>query len=148
MTFEWRRFQDLDLETLYRLLQQRSDVFVLEQQSLYRDLDGRDQAALHLLCWEEEELLGSLRVEPAGSRRQEAVIGRVVVEPSARGRGLGREMLQEALHKIRQEQGGVAVFLSAQTAQQAFYQSFGFKVVSAPYDDGGIDHVDMLMSAS
>jgi ElaA protein len=148
MTFDWRRFQDLELETLYRLLQQRSDVFVLEQQSLYRDLDGRDQAALHLLYWEEGSLLGSLRVELAGSHRAEAVIGRVVLEPAARGRGLGRAMLQEALRKIEAEQGRVPVFLGAQTAQRAFYESFGFKAVSAPYDDGGIEHLDMLLSPS
>jgi ElaA protein len=147
MKLEWRRFPDFELETLYRLLQLRSDVFVLEQQSLYRDLDGRDQEALHLLCWEEGELLGSLRVEPAGLRREEAVIGRVVLTPSARGRGLGRGLMQAALEKIAGEQGPVPVFLGAQTAQQRFYESLGFRPVSGVYDDGGIPHLDMRRDA-
>jgi len=139
----WRQFQELDGETLYRLLQLRSDVFVLEQQSLYRDIDGRDQAALHLLCLEEGALTGALRVEAPGNARPEATIGRVVVAPEARGGGLGRKMMVEAMERITLTWGAVPVLLGAQAVQQGFYEGLGFRVCSEPYDDGGIAHIDM-----
>ena len=143
MQLSWRQFHELDLETLYGLLQLRSDVFVLEQQSLYRDIDGRDQAAHHLLCLEQGTLIGSLRVEEPGRIRPEATIGRVVVSASARGRGLGREMMTEALGYILGNWGACPVLLGAQSVQQGFYESLGFRVCSEPYDDGGIPHIDM-----
>lgn len=146
MDLVWRRFREFDLDSLYALLQLRSDVFVLEQQSLYRDLDDRDQAARHLLCLEAERLIASLRVEAPGSVRAEATIGRVVVAPSARGRGLGRRMMEEALGLIAAEWGAATpVLLGAQSEQQGFYAGFGFTPCSEPYDDGGIAHVDMRL---
>ncbi len=147
LDFTWHRFDELDGQTLYRLLQLRSDVFVLEQQSLYRDLDDRDQAALHLLGREGAALIASLRIEVPGGVRPEATIGRVVVAPEGRGRGLGRTLMAQALARIGEEWGAAYVVLGAQAVQQGFYESFGFEVCSQPYDDGGIPHVDMRRRA-
>ena len=146
MEFAWRRFGDIDPGTLYAILQLRADVFVLEQQSLYRDLDGRDQAAHHLIISDDGTLCGYLRVEGPGMSREDAVIGRVVFPPEARGKGLGRQAMREALAHIGREWGAAPVVLGAQCAQQGFYESLGFEVISETYDDGGIDHVDMRFS--
>lgn len=138
----WRAYDELERGELYAVLMLRADVFVLEQRSIYRDIDGADADSLHLLLKEEGgRLLGTLRLswEEDGS----VVIGRVALRPDARGKGWGARMMASALAAVQQHAGEVPVFLSAQSVQEGFYRKFGFKRVSEPYDDAGIMHIDM-----
>ncbi len=116
-------------------------MFVLEQRSFFRDLDGRDADARHLRALEGGALAGALRLLPAGPGA--ARVGRVVVAERFRGRGLGRVLMAEALAEHRRLSGGAPVDVSAQVQLRAFYETLGFRAVSEPYDDDGILHLDM-----
>ncbi|TCW33082.1 GNAT family N-acetyltransferase [Gulbenkiania mobilis] len=142
-------FDGFTPQALYEVLALRDRVFVVEQQSIYGDLDGLDQQALHLSGRSPEgHLLAYARLLPPGIKLDRAVaIGRVVVDASVRGTGLGRLLMQQALEAAESAWPGVEIGLSAQVNARSFYESFGFRRVSEPYDDGGILHEDMLRSA-
>lgn len=139
----WREFSEINKEDLYALLKLRADVFVLEQRSLFQDIDDLDQLGLHLLLLSgEKRIAGTLRLVP-NAAGDAVTIGRVVLAREARGLGQGRRMLAASLEKIEERWVGASACLSAQAVQQRFYASFGFVQVSAPYDDAGILHIEM-----
>lgn len=124
---------------LYPLLMLRSAVFVVEQQSLYLDLDGRDLlgSTVHLWWQPGDELHGYLRLlrDPDGTHR----IGRVCTVKHARGSGLGALLMKAAMERI----GDEPAVLEAQTYAQKFYARFGFNPTGEPYDEDGIEHITM-----
>lgn len=138
----WYRFDELSLNQLYSLLRLREQVFMLEQDSLYEDLDNQDQGAEHLLVERSGELVGYLRLLPG----EPVKLGRIVLPKSERGGQLGRQVIRAGIERARQENIGTAVKISAQLALLAYYQSFGFVATSEPYDDGGVLHLDMVLS--
>jgi len=146
--WQWSSFADLPNKDLYEMLAQRQNVFVLEQQCLYPDLDGYDQDAWHLLGWKiidgKRQLAASLRVIAPGVKYAEMSIGRVLSTSAARGSGVGRELLVEGIARAEQLYPGHRLRIGAQQYLEAFYGSFGFKTVSDPYDEDGIMHVEML----
>ncbi len=129
----------LDTRTAYTLWRLRQQVFVVEQASPYPDLDGRDleSATRHVLAHDGDELVGCLRLLDDGSH---ARIGRVVVAPSARGRGLARELMDTAMALV----GAREVRLDAQTQLGAFYASYGFEVSGPEFVEDGVAHVPMV----
>lgn len=131
---------------LYALLKLRVDVFVVEQNCPYPELDGKDDQALHLMLKRGEEIIAAARIFPPHDEKP-AKIGRVVVSPDHRGERLGDALMREALNACAERFPGVPVFLSAQSHLQKFYGSFGFKPVSDEYLEDGIPHVDMLKAA-
>ena len=138
-------FGDFGVQQLYEVLQLRDRVFVVEQQSIYGDLDGLDQHGWHLSGRDgSERLVAYARLLAPGVKYLDAVaIGRVVIAPDRRGGGLGRQLVQQAIHHCEQRYPGRAIMLSAQASLQRFYEGLGFVVQSEPYDDGGILHLDM-----
>lgn len=130
---------------LYQVLQLRDQVFVVEQQSIYGDVDGVDTHCLHLSGRDEAgNLVAYARLIAPGEKYPDAVaIGRVVVAPEARGRGLGKALMAQAVAQCKIHFAGQSIMLSAQCDASGLYESFGFQSVSEPYDDGGILHVDM-----
>jgi ElaA protein len=122
----WRAFEALTVHELYALLRLRTDVFVVEQNCVFGDIDGKDPVALHLLASEGDRLGGYLRVFPPGTAGPVAKIGRVVVAPAFRATGLGRRLMREALDEIARRCGPVPVELAAQAHLEGFYGSFGF----------------------
>lgn len=143
--WQWQAWQALTPDALYALLQLRSAVFVVEQNCVFPDMDGRDPACEHLCGWDEDgALLAYLRLVPPGVRTPEVSLGRVVVAASTRGRGLGRAVMQEGLQRCAERHPGRPVKVSAQQHLETFYGSLGFGRVSAPYLEDGIWHVDML----
>jgi len=141
ITLEWHRWDELTATQLYALLQFRQAIFVVEQASPYPDLDGRDARAQHLLVRAREELIGYLRlIEPDPLVR----IGRVAVEADQRGHGFARLMMEAALQRAAEVYPHRDVALSAQTYLEPFYRSLGFTPSSAPYDDYGVPHIDMV----
>jgi ElaA protein len=148
VAFIWRDFADLRPAELHALLKLRCDVFVVEQNCAFPEIDGKDPLARHLLCHDGADLIGCLRIFVPGVAGDAARIGRVVVAPSARGTGLGRRLMQAALDEIEVRHGTVPVALSAQLYLEAFYASLGFERVSETYLEDGIPHCDMQRASS
>ena len=138
--FIWKKFCDLTLHELYEILKVRQEVFVIEQQCLYMDLDDKDQDSLHLQGLHENRIVAYLRVIVT---KDIIKIGRVLTRVEARGQGVARIMMKEALDKIEVVFPGMTVELAAQQYLQNFYASLGFEVISSPYDEDGIMHIDM-----
>ncbi|KIA79621.1 effector protein [Chromobacterium piscinae] len=130
---------------LYQVLQLRDQVFVVKQQSIYGDVDGVDTHCLHLSGRDEAgNLVAYARLIAPGEKYPDAAaIGRVVVAPEARGRSMGKALMAQAVAQCQIHFAGQPIMLSAQCDASGLYESFGFKPVSEPYDDGGILHVDM-----
>lgn len=137
-------FSDLTVEELYGILQLRTDVFVVEQECPYPEVDGNDAVCQHLFYEENGEILAYLRILPAGVPFEEPSIGRVVVKQATRGRGLARPMMQQAIAFIYDTWKADRIKISAQTYLADFYTSLGFEAVSDMYLEDGIPHMDML----
>jgi ElaA protein len=146
--WQWRSFDELSNTELYEVLAERQKVFVLEQQCFYNDFDGLDTGAHHLLGWREadgrRELAAYLRCLAPGAKYQEMSLGRVLTTQAARGSGAGRELLARGIALAERQHPGHQIRIGAQQYLERFYQSFGFRTISAPYDEDGIMHVDML----
>jgi ElaA protein len=146
--WQWRSFAELSPHELYAVLAQRQQVFVLEQQCLYNDVDGLDLAAHHLLGWRtldgRRQLAAYLRCLAPGAKYAEMSLGRVLTSKAARGSGIGRELLEQGILHAERLHPGQSIRIGAQQYLEAFYASFGFVTVSAPYQEDGISHVDML----
>jgi len=152
MELEWKclEFEQLDVHTLYQLLKLRVDVFVVEQQCLYAELDGLDTrpGTRHLLGRESNSgnLVACLRILPPGLVFSEVGLGRFVVDGSYRGKGVGHQLLEQAFLQVRQVWSGENIRISAQVYLKKFYTSHGFKIISKDYVEDGIPHVDMYMN--
>ncbi|HFU4459701.1 TPA: GNAT family N-acetyltransferase [Streptococcus suis] len=146
MQWEMKAFDQLSLQELYAILTMRVDVFVVEQACPYPEVDGKDSNCLHLLGTDEGELVAYLRILPAGLSYDEVSIGRVVIKPSHRGKGLGRSMMEQAIHYITNEWKESQIKIGAQAHLAMFYGSLGFEPVSEVYLEDDIPHLDMLYS--
>lgn len=146
--WQWSAFSELSVDELYQVLQQRQDVFILEQRCFYQDFDGLDQGAHHLLGWRtvagKRELAAYLRCLAPGVKYTEMSLGRVLSSKAARGSGIGRELLEQGIAHAERQHPGHRIRIGAQRYLEQFYASFGFVTFSAPYDEDGILHVDML----
>lgn len=144
--FECRHFSEITAAQLYAMLVLRSRVFVVEQTCPYLDPDGLDIDAFHLFGWHDvtcSELVCGVRILGPGISYDEASIGRVVTAPEHRGVGLGRVLMNRAITECSQRYPG-AIRIGAQRYLERFYASLGFRTVSEPYDEDGIEHVTML----
>ena len=147
----WRclPFDALDVHTLYRLLRLRSEVFVVEQNCVFQDMDNADAACHHLLGEQtggqgESRLLAYARLVPAGLKFPEASIGRVVTDPAGRAAGLGHALMQSALRELQALWGPQPIRIGAQAHLEAFYNRHGFVSDDKPYVEDGIPHLEML----
>ena len=143
---EWliRRFDGLSRSELYEILRLRCEVFVVEQNCPYQDVDGRDESAYHLFARDGEgNLCACLRILDRGQTFPERSIGRVAVRRDCRGAGLAREMLRRALRFVRRSGGG-NVRIEAQAYLLEFYREAGFAPCSGVYLEDGIPHVEMI----
>ncbi|WP_342664034.1 GNAT family N-acetyltransferase [Alteribacter aurantiacus] len=139
-----KRFDELDTVELYAILKERVDVFVVEQNCSYPELDNIDFNSFHLFKKENKEIAGYLRIIPPGNSHRSYRIGRVIVNKSFRQRGLGNELMSRAMSFILTEKKATMIELSAQEYIQHFYESHGFKPISDLYLEDGIPHVEML----
>lgn len=145
LNWNLKPFADLTPTELYALLRLRSEVFVVEQNCVFLDMDDKDQESLHLLGWRADGLLAAYtRLVPPGLIYKEASIGRVVTSPAARGGGLGRLLMEESIRRCAEAFGPGPIRIGAQQYLEGFYQSLGFVTVSEPYLEDGIPHVYML----
>lgn len=145
MIWEWHRWDDLDRDQLYELLRARQDVFVVEQNCAYPDIDGRDDIAWHLTGRDgaASPLLASARVFAPGDYYDEAAIGRILTTAAGRRRGLGRAVMAEC-HRFIAERFDSAIRLNGQAYLKEFYEGLGYRVANGPVDEDGIPHYEML----
>ncbi|MCX2760147.1 GNAT family N-acetyltransferase [Vibrio sp. Sgm 22] len=140
-------FSELSTHQLYQLLKLRVDVFVVEQTCPYPELDGKDTLAgvEHLLGYSDEELVACARLLPPGTSYDHTSIGRVATKQSARGDGLGHQLLKEALTRCEDLWPSTTIDIGAQQHLENFYVSHGFKTISEMYLEDDIPHVDMRL---
>ena len=146
--WQWAPFAELDGVTVHAMLAARQQVFVLEQQCLYPDIDALDGAAHHLLGWceagAEPRLVAYLRCIAPGVHAEETVLGRVLTSADRRGLGLGRELMHTGIDCAEKKYPGYRIRLSAQAHLEKFYASVGFQRVSDIYLEDDIPHIAML----
>lgn len=147
--WQWKRFEELSLDELYEILRVRQEVFTVEQNCVYQDVDGLDRVAWHLLLQHEgsggcTDIQGYLRIVYPGHKYSEPSIGRVMTTGAARGRGVGRLLMEKALAFLASEAPGLPIRISAQQYLKTFYAEFGFETVSEPYAEDGVAHIEML----
>ncbi len=135
-----KKFKELSLTELYKILKLRVDVFVVEQNCPYPELDGEDEDAVHLFVEEEGEIASYLRII---TRQEKTRIGRVITHKDHRGKKLSSKLMEEAMAYIKSNYPQKIVLLSAQEHLQQFYGKFGFVPVSKMYLEDDIPHVDM-----
>jgi len=146
LAWTWRRFAELTVDDVYDLLALRTKVFILEQVP-YLDADGADRHAWHLLGRDGAGALRAyLRVLDPGMKFDQPSIGRVVVDATWRGQGIGHELMRRALDHVASQWPQRTICISAQAHLQRYYRRHGFETASAEYLDDGIAHVDMQRS--
>jgi ElaA protein len=146
MSPDWKckTFDELIVHELYAILRLRSEVFVVEQNCVFLDMDDKDQASLHVCGWWDNALVAYTRLVPAGVSYEEASIGRVITSPAARGAGVGKLLMDKSIQLLYDAWGVQPIRLGAQVYLKKFYESFGFEHVSDIYIEDGIPHIEML----
>jgi ElaA protein len=139
-------FQDLSPLELYQILRLRSEVFVVEQNCVFLDMDNKDQYCDHLMIYT-DQLAAVSRLVPPGISYPEMSVGRVASHPSARGTGIGKILMEESLRNLYAKYGNGPIRIGAQYYLKKFYEGFGFRQCSEIYDEDGIDHILMLKLA-
>ncbi len=149
MQLQWEclHFNNLTNTQLYTLLRLRSEVFVVEQNCVFLDMDNKDQYCHHLLGYDGDNLVSSARLLGPNTAYNQMSIGRVVSSPAYRGTGAGKALMQESIKACYQLFGNGDIKIGAQLYLKAFYESLGFVQTSDIYDEDGIDHIEMIKKA-
>lgn len=148
-TIHWHTkiFNELTVEELYDILKLRTDIFVVEQNCAYPELDDKDKKCLHIYATVKGKVVASSRIVPPGLSYPQISIGRVAVHPDYRKGGTGRALMQHSIEKIAEEFGEQDIQIGAQCYLRGFYESLGFESASDDYVEDGIPHVDMIRKA-
>ena len=145
MKIEWvkKKWSEISLEELYSVLRLRSEVFVVEQDCVYQDIDNKDQIAIHLLGYINKELIAYSRLFNEGDYFKETSFGRAIIKKENRGQGYGDELIKESLKTIKNYYGNKKVKISAQAHLKTFYSKHAFIAKGKEYLEDGIPHVSM-----
>ena len=146
MNIKWKSFSALTKDELYALLNLRQQVFVVEQDCPFIDADFKDQDCDHLLAYQDNELVGYLRVVKPGKQYHGPEIGRVLTAEKIRREGAGKILTQEAIEFCATKYAGQEISISAQHRLQDFYRDFGFIVQGEVYLEDDIDHIKMTLT--
>jgi ElaA protein len=146
-TLEWtvKKFEELTINELYDLLALRAEVFVVEQNCVYQDVDGKDTKALHVLGKENNNLVAYTRIFKPGDYFKEASIGRVVVSPNVRGRKLGYDLMKQSIEAVKTYFQTTNIHISAQCYLMDFYKNLGFEPRGESYLEDDIPHIAMFL---
>ena len=145
MEIQWKikSFEDLTTHQLYDILKLRSEIFVVEQNCVYLDIDGKDKLALHLFGEFEGKIVAYSRLFKAGISFDNASIGRVVVDANYRNKKWGHDLMREAISGIKLHFGESQITIGAQLYLKKFYESHGFIQTSEMYLEDDIPHIEM-----
>jgi ElaA protein len=147
ITWYSKQFGDLTPLELYAILQLRTEVFVVEQNCVFQDMDGKDHYCHHIMGWNNDKIIATARIVPPGITYGFPSIGRVVTSPSVRGKNAGRELMNKSIDELTRLYGNSIIRIGAQLYLKKFYESFGFEQSGPVYDEDGIDHIQMTRSA-
>ena len=139
-----KSYSELSKDELYSLLQLRTEVFVVEQDCVYQDIDGKDQKALHMLGYKNNILVAYTRIFKPGDYFKEASIGRVVVRENQRHHKFGYDIMNASIKAIEEQFNTSEIKISAQTYLTIFYNNLDFKEVGEEYLEDDIPHIAML----
>ena len=142
-----KSFEELTTLELYALLQLRNEVFIVEQNCPYLDVDGKDLKSYHLMAWKEDRLIAYTRLIPPGISYDEASIGRVVNSPSVRGSGIGKELMELSIQKVYELFGRQDIVIGAQLYLKKFYSDLGFIQEGDVYLEDNIEHIHMRLKS-
>lgn len=146
LEIQTKRFNELVLEELYNILKLRSAVFVVEQDCVYQDVDGKDQKAIHILGRHEGKLVAYTRIFGPGAYFKESSIGRVVVDINYRKYGYGKNIMEASILAIQETFQQSKIKISAQLYLKKFYSDLGFIQVGKDYLEDGIPHIGMILN--
>lgn len=144
LTIRTKTFKQLTIDELYALLQLRSEIFVVEQNCVYQDMDYQDQNALHLLGYKNHQLVAYTRIFKPDDYFEHASIGRVLVTAEHRHLKYGYAIMEASIHEIKNRYNEMKIKISAQAHLKTFYSNLGFKVIGDGYLEDGIPHLPML----
>lgn len=144
LSWQWKNFNALTTLELYRVLQLRAQIFVVEQNDIYLDPDDKDLEALHLLGWDQHHLASYARIVPPTAKEDDVSFGRVAVAESYRGTGIAHTLIQQTLDKIQQNFPTHPIKITAQAYLIKFYEKFGFKTEGEIFLEGTIPHIHMI----
>jgi len=139
-----KSFSELTTDELYKILQLRSEVFVVEQNCVYQDIDFKDQKAWHVIGLKNDKIIAYTRVFKPGDYFLEASIGRVIVKQSERKYNYGHQIIEASINAINTNFKETTIKISAQTYLKKFYESHGFQKVGKKYLEDGIPHIAMI----
>lgn len=145
LNWAYKSFGELSTLELYTILKLRNEVFIIEQQCTYQDIDGKDLKSHHLMGWDGGTLAAYTRILPPGAAFAEASIGRVLTSPQYRGIGAGITLMQKSIEKCHQTYGEQPIKIGAQLYLQKFYEGFGFVKCGEEYLEDEIPHIEMLL---
>lgn len=141
--FKIKPFETLSTSELYEMLKLRIEVFVVEQNCVYQDIDGKDPKAIHVLGYYNGDLAAYCRIFDAGYYFDEASIGRVIVSPKYRDKKFGHDLMKVAIEAVESNFNKKQITISAQMYLQKFYESHGFVKTSEMYLEDDIPHIQM-----
>jgi ElaA protein len=147
MNWILKHFNELTPAELYKILQLRNEVFIVEQTCPYQDCDNKDLKAWHLMGVEDGKLLAYSRLLAPGISYSESSIGRIVSSPSARKTGIGKKLMTESIQQIQNLFHTDIIRIGAQRYLKNFYESFGFTQQGEPYMEDNIPHIIMLRNS-
>ena len=145
MQVQVKSYKELTTDELYSILQLRSEVFVVEQNCVYQDIDGKDKNALHVIGTIDMNLVAYTRCFKAGDYFSQASIGRVIVRAKHRGTGLAHQIMEYSINLIKERFNKGPVKVSAQTYLKKFYEAHGFRQLGEEYLEDGIPHIGMIL---
>ncbi len=144
LDFTLKSFESLTSNELYAILRLRSEVFVVEQDCVFLDMDGKDAIALHLMGWFEGKIVAYSRLFDANGYYAEASIGRVVIDADCRDKKWGHALLQRSFEQILTHFGQTKIKIGAQLYLKKFYEANGFEISGPMYLEDGIEHIEMI----
>ena len=146
--FHARKYEDLNLDEVHDLFALRSEIFVVEQNCAYQDIDGKDKNAVHIIGKKKNEIIAYARLFDKGDPYSDfASIGRVLVKKKSRGKSLGHQLMGFCIKFLETNNPNCSIIISAQTHLEKFYYKHGFKKQGESYLEDGIPHIEMLKEA-
>ncbi|KZS40041.1 GNAT family acetyltransferase [Aquimarina aggregata] len=144
MNFRVKRFEEIEALELYKILRLRAEVFVVEQDCVYQDIDNKDQKALHVIGYKNDQIVAYTRLFKGGDYFENASIGRVIVSQKERQFGYGHDLIKASIEAIEKHFKTTEIKISAQTYLKKFYESHGFSQIGEEYLEDGIPHIAMV----
>jgi ElaA protein len=144
LTWNYKHFEELSVHELYAILRLRSEVFVVEQNCVFLEIDNKDQECFHLMGWNNDSLAAYARLVPQNVTFSYISIGRVVTSPAYRGKMAGKDLLAKSINCCEQIFGRQPIKIGAQLYLKRFYEQFGFRQTGDIYLEDNIEHIHMM----